>query len=428
MYFSIFLNDQFHFSCYNFVESIFTRRKPYIMKTTKKQQLLYSTILHKIYTKHTISRIDIARDTGITPATVSLLTAEMLSDDLIREVGEEIDLQDKVGRKKILLSVAPSHSYYVGAEISEKFFSFVLTDNTGILLQKETVSHDKNSPVDADFFVKSLAGFLEQTGYSDQVRGIGVAIPGHYTKDAPEKILTNNASWKNFNLRKIAECFDIPLYFSNNVHCMTRAESLFYTKPDVDNSNFLFFHIGRGIHCTHLYHDTLYGSQNLKIGEIGHMTVHPDGELCECGKHGCLQTYASETWLIKKARLLYHSSPDTYLHQLVNDEHEITLPVILNAYELGDTILVKLITLAVKSIATTITNLNMIIDCKRVFIHGEVFNISSTVALLKKQLDFEPNLFMLPSKQELIIKPYSPYTGAIGAAAFAVYRTLLSKE
>ena len=93
MYFSIFLNDQFHFSCYNFVESIFTRRKPYIMKTTKKQQLLYSTILHKIYTKHTISRIDIARDTGITPATVSLLTAEMLSDDLIREVGEEIDLQ-----------------------------------------------------------------------------------------------------------------------------------------------------------------------------------------------------------------------------------------------------------------------------------------------------------------------------------------------
>ena len=236
----------------------------HIMKTTKKQQLLYSTILHKIYTKHTISRIDIARDTGITPATVSLLTAEMLSDDLIREVGEEIDLQDKVGRKKILLSVAPSHSYYIGAEISEKFFSFVLTDNTGILLQKETVSHDKNSPVDSDFFMKSLAGFLNKTEYTDRVRAIGVAIPGHYTKEAPEKILTNNASWKNFNLRKIAEYFDIPLYFSNNVHCMTRAESLFYTKPDIDNSNFLFFHIGRGIHCTHLYHDTLYGSQNLK--------------------------------------------------------------------------------------------------------------------------------------------------------------------
>ena len=94
------------------------------MKSTKKQQLLYSTILNKIYTRHTISRIDIARETGITPATVSLITAEMLSDHLIQEVGEEIDLQDKVGRKKILLSIAPEHSYYIGAEISEKFFSF----------------------------------------------------------------------------------------------------------------------------------------------------------------------------------------------------------------------------------------------------------------------------------------------------------------
>ena len=57
------------------------------MKSTKKQQLLYSTILNKIYTRHTISRIDIARETGITPATVSLITAEMLSDHLIQEVG-----------------------------------------------------------------------------------------------------------------------------------------------------------------------------------------------------------------------------------------------------------------------------------------------------------------------------------------------------
>ena len=81
------------------------------MKSTKKQQLLYSTILNKIYTRHTISRIDIARETGITPATVSLITAEMLSDHLIQEVGEEIDLQDKVGRKKILLSIAPEHLY-----------------------------------------------------------------------------------------------------------------------------------------------------------------------------------------------------------------------------------------------------------------------------------------------------------------------------
>lgn len=399
-----------------------------MMKTTKKQQILYSTILHKIYTAHTISRIDIARETGITPATVSLITADMLSDHLIQEIGEELDLQDKVGRKKILLSVAPSHSYYIGSELSEKFFSFVLTDNTGVVLQKETVPHDRHTPVTPDLFVRVLSNFLKKTDYSDRVRAIGVAIPGHYTKENRQKILTNNASWKNFNLTEIADRFEIPLYFSNNVHCMARAESMFYTAPDLDNSNFLFFHIGRGIHCTHMYHDDLYGRQNLKIGEIGHMTIHPEGEQCECGKRGCLQTYSSESWLLKKARLLYRNAPNTYLHQLAEDEHAITLPVILTAYELGDPIIVKLISSAVRSIATAISNLNMFIDSERVFIHGELFNVPSTVSLLKKLLDFEPNLFMLPSRQELIIKPYSPYTGSIGAAAFAVYRSLLCKE
>ena len=132
------------------------------MKSTKKQQLLYSTILNKIYTRHTISRIDIARETGITPATVSLITAEMLSDHLIQEVGEEIDLQDKVGRKKILLSIAPEHSYYIGAEISEKFFSFVLTDNIGTVYQQDTFFHNRHKPINADFFMQHLSVFIKK--------------------------------------------------------------------------------------------------------------------------------------------------------------------------------------------------------------------------------------------------------------------------
>ena len=80
-------------------------------KLTRKQLSLYSTILHKIYTKHAISIIDIANETGITTATVSLICSELLSMGLIQEVGEIASPCDKAGRKKILLSVRPGHSY-----------------------------------------------------------------------------------------------------------------------------------------------------------------------------------------------------------------------------------------------------------------------------------------------------------------------------
>ena len=143
------------------------------------------------------------------------------------------------------------------------------------------------------------------------------------------------------------------------------------------------------------------------------MTVQPDGELCECGKRGCLQTYASESWLIRKARLLYQSTPSTYLHQLVKNENEITLQTILNAYELGDDIIVKLISAAIQSIAIAITNLNMIIDSDRVFIHGELFESQQATALLKSRLDFEPNLFTLPFQpaddRQIIFTLYRSY-------------------
>ena len=100
---------------------------------------------------------------------------------------------------------------------------------------------------------------------------------------------------------------------------------------------------------------------------------------------------------------LYDSTPDTYLRQLAETKNDIDLDTILTAYELGDEIVVRLISSAIKSIGIAITNLNMIIDAQRVFIHGKLFQSERTITLLKNYINFEPNLFTLPSRQELII-------------------------
>lgn len=397
-----------------------------IMAQTKRQNAIYSAILHTIYTKHIISRIDIANETGMTPATVSLNTAKMIESGLIQEVGEEATEHDGVGRKKILLSVRPAHSYYIGAEIAEKFLSFVLTDNVGTLIEKKTVPAKTGVQADAGYFITHCLDFMERVA-SYPVKAVGVAIPGHFRKSTRRKILTNNPCWKNFDLGQISSRLPVPVYFSNNVHCMARAESLFYSNPQDGSGNFIFFHLGRGIHCTYMYRSELYSRHNFKIGEIGHTIVRPDGELCECGKRGCLQTCASETWLIKKAKLLYTASPSTYLRQLAANEEEITIRTALSAYRLGDEGVMRLLHTAVKCIGIAISNLNLLIDSDRIFIHGALFDEPELTGLLKQQLDFEPTL-LLPQEQKLIIKPFSPFTGAIGAASLCVCRYLLMKE
>ncbi|MDS2551636.1 ROK family protein, partial [Streptococcus pneumoniae] len=92
------------------------------------------------------------------------------------------------------------------------------------------------------------------------------------------------------------------------------------------------------------------------IGEIGHTVVSSEGEECSCGRKGCLQTFAGESWLIKKSKILYHQSPYSLLPSLVKNADDIDIQVILTAYQLGDTGIITLIHQALLYLSQTILN------------------------------------------------------------------------
>lgn len=397
------------------------------MKLTKNQQKLRFKILDKIYAKGPISRIDISNETGITPATVSEITSYMVNENLIHEIGEVSSEQNKSGRKKILLGISPNHSYYIGTEFSPKYISFCLTDNVGKILKEKTIqatTHDLTDTLTEDFYVNELKEFIKSCENYNP-KAIGVALPGHF--DAKNKTLISNHSfWKNFNIKVLLDNIDLPIYLENNVKCMTLAERLFtFTGTD---SNFIFFHVGRGMFCSYMYNGELYGKDNFLVGEVGLMTIHPDGELSEYGKRGCLQTYASEAWIIKKAQILFDNSEITYLKQLVKEKDKITIETILNAYSLGDEGVINILHSAIKYLSITINNLSVMIDANKIIVHGELFNEPLLRNLLKELLKQNIDFLSQYNKQEIIIKNYHNYNGALGAAALCVSKHLIDFE
>ena len=395
------------------------------MKITKNKQKLRFKILDKIYSKKSISRIDISRETGITPATVSEITAEMINQNLIYEIGEVIPNQSTSGRKKILLGISPDHSFYIGTELSEKYISFCLTDNIGKVIKENVIqltNHDSTKVLTPEFYLKELQVFIESCKDYNP-KGVGFAIPGHF--DYKNKsIVTNNNFWRNFNLKLILDNINLPVLFENNVKCMTLAERLFSNNSNDDN--FIFFHVGRGMFCSYMYNGELYSKDNYLVGEIGHIIVHPDGELCECGKRGCLQTYGSEAWIIKKSQIIFDNSETTFLRQLVTEKDKITINTILNAYSLGDEGIIQILHSAIKYISITINNLSMMIDSNKIIVHGELFSETLLSNLLKEYLDKNINLLALPKKQDIIIKDYHNYNGALSASAFCISKLLIN--
>lgn len=397
------------------------------MSFTKKQRQIRAQILDRIYALGPISRIDISHETGITPATLSAVTGDLMQTGLLHELGEKVSPVKHAGRKKILIDISPDYCYLVGVEISEYYFSFVLTDNLGTIKKQHCAYHDPYDPVykTSEAFIQDLKQFLASVG-DYKVNAIGISLPGHFDPEHPDHILTNNQRWAAFHLSEIPKAVTMPVYFANNVNAMAIAERLFSHKGNDDN--YSFFHIGRGMHYSYMYQGDIFSKQNYLIGEIGHTVVSPEGERCECGKRGCLQTYISETWLIKKAAIIFRNLPHTYLRQLVKNEHEITLKTILTAYNLGDSAISTTINLGLKYLALSIMNFNIMIDSPRLYLHGQLFSEPKIQTTLREALDVEPQLLLLPRKQELIFKPYSDYNGAVGGAAICINNQLLHKN
>lgn len=394
------------------------------MKLTKNQQKLRFKILDKIYAKGPISRIDISKETGITPATVSEITGIMIQDNLIHELGEVIPEENKSGRKKILLGISKAHSFYIGSELSPKYISFCLTDNIGEIFKKKIIKLDNpnlEESLSEEFYINELKDFINSClDYNPQ--GIGIALPGHFD-EVSKTIISNNLFWKNFNIKNLLDEVNLPIYFENNVKCMTLAERLF--KFDGTDENFIFFHVGRGMFSSYMYNGELYAKDNFLVGEIGHIVVHPNGELCECGKRGCLQTYGSEAWIIKKSQILFDNSETTYLKQLVSERDKITIETILKAYSLGDEGIIKILHSAINYLSITINNLSMMIDSSKVIIHGELFNEPLLRNLLEELLNQNINLLSKNNKQAIIIKSYNNHNGALAASALCMSKLLI---
>lgn len=395
------------------------------MALTRKQAEIRATILDQLYAKRPISRIDIAKETHITPATTGTFINELIKDGLVQELGELN--AESVGRKKTLLDIAPQQRFYLGFEISEKYLALVIADNVGEIFASEWHPHhleNQEGPSDIEL-IQLISHFLEK--HKDiHISAIGIGLPGHVKLEETQEIISNNPLWKNINLKFIQDSFDVPVYLGNKSHCLTLAERLFTYHPT--DSNFIVYHVARGIHCSYMYQGRIYSQQNFLIGEVGHTVINPEGERCPCGKNGCLQVYASESALMNKAGLLYHASRVSLLRTLVGDSTDINLSTLMSAYKLGDLGSIELINTACKYLTISISNLCQLIDTERIYLDGEIFSYPIISELILSQLHDMVQLFPQQKQPEIIIKPYSHLNVAKAATSLCIHAEFLDKD
>lgn len=380
-------------------------------------------ILKCIFRNPAISRTEIARLTGITPATTTHTISSLIHAGIVYESGQEND-SGSTGRKRISLDIRSGYAYALGLEFNQKALVVCITDLKGTVVYKLHIPYRKDmcSQITV-LIIDTIKKALCESGISESMLvGIGIAIPGHLDKNG-SFLVSNNNIWKSFRADTIKNSFSVPVVIENNARCMAVSHYLFH--PEYTPENFAFFHVGLGMFCANIINGQLFLGHSYVSGEVGHIIVKSDGLRCECGKRGCLQTVASERWLIKNAQQLYQLGSSPILQRLVSSADDIDIQTIISAYTLGDEAITSLISNALNYLGISISNVAILMNSEKIFLHGELFSNpaihSELIHMINLQLAFVESDYV----ESFEILPYRSEDGAIGGAALAIFKCFL---
>lgn len=128
-----------------------------------------------------------------------------------------------------------------------------------------------------------------------RVSGVGIGLPGAVnTRTGKVPYSPNLPGWENLPLKnKIETFFHLPVFLANDANAAACAEKVFGTAKK--KSNFVYLTVSTGIGGGIFIHNQLLEGAGFAAGEIGHVPVVTNGNLCGCGRKGCLEAQASGT-------------------------------------------------------------------------------------------------------------------------------------
>lgn len=258
-----------------------------------------------------INRAGIAAQTGISRATMSRLVDELIATGLVEESDDKLSTGGR-GRPTSVLSPASGTVIALGLQVNISVLGAYLVDLSGNVLARETLEGDFSGS-DPQATLRKLARMgrrVLREGREEGTTFLGsaLALPGLVSGDT--LVTAPNLGWKNIPFEELTH----PLHDLHVTLIANEADlaafAVAHPRPGVPEGPASFIYvsgevgIGGGLVINH---QPLSGAHGWS-GEIGHICVEPQGNVCSCGARGCLETIAGLKALCRAAGLEDESS------------------------------------------------------------------------------------------------------------------------
>ena len=295
-------------------------------------------IFSRVATEGAVSRASLARSLGLTPSTVSVLVEEMISRRLIREVA--VDVKTAAGRRPVLVAIDPEGMRIPVMSLRREGLLYTLLDCTLSPIESrfETYAdvpaeagwrHESYREISADGIVRAAGHLLQGSCITEcweRTQVLCIEFAGTFdweqgTFSSTSIDLQGSIAFIE-RLRRMMR--NIPVLVCGQTRASGYAEFTASGAMDLDT---LYIEMGEGIGASIFLDGKCFVGATDLAGEIGHISLDPNGPRCLCGNRGCLEKLASCAAIRAQASDIRGADMDWELYKAYSLSSTTTTPL-----------------------------------------------------------------------------------------------------
>ncbi|MCL4544454.1 MAG: ROK family transcriptional regulator [Chloroflexi bacterium] len=314
------------------------------------------------------TRAELAALTGLSRGAISFIVTDLEAAGFLQTSRGKANGRGRPGER---LHFNAQARLVLGIEVGDDQSTAILADLHAQPLHSVSVPVRGGQPADALAAAIQAAQEVAAHAGDRSLLGAGVAVPGLVTRDGAIQ-MAPDLGWHNVPVADtLEEVLGLPVLVANRAKTAAVGES--WRGAAIGLQRALYVSISTGISLGIVLDGSLYRGASLAEGELGHTTVEPDGPLCPCGNHGCLQTLASGPALLALARQRARQHADSVLWHTTNGHLEqLTLPQLAEALHSRDMPALEALERVGRYLGIAIANLINLINPEIVVLGGSV--------------------------------------------------------
>lgn len=387
----------------------------------------HDKMLH--YKKLTAKHLYFSGVLSSTELSVLIKKSIPLTNKIIEELLEEGWIEDtgfgpsSGGRRPSLYTIKSSMMYMVSVAMDQFVTRIALVDMqnkyvTGVE-KFDLPLHD--NPGALKILTQHIEQFIHQSGVDrHKIIGIGIGMPGFVNaKEGLNYTYINSLGSESLSKYMSAE-LKLPVFIDNDSSLIALAELKF---GGVGNkSNVMVINVGWGIGLGMILDGKLFRGYNGFAGEFSHIPLFQNNKLCGCGKSGCLETEASMTILVEKAREGLRTGKLSSLDAVAFDKADLEtgLESLIAATRKGDKFSIGLVSEAGYNIGRGAAILIHVLNPELIIISGRGSALGNILEIPVRQALIEHCIPRLGAHTKMQVSALGHDAELIGAAALVM--------